>query len=178
MILPSFHVHASVFAVIGGLIWAYLGAAKRHELATGERLEPGRRNRFLGGVAALFLGASWPLHDLAESYLYSMHMVQHMLFTFVAAPLLLTGMPAWMWRACSVRHRRAAWGLLTRPLVALVVANGVLFFIHWPEIVRSPSAPSSRTSRCTCCSWLGDRDVVAGVVAAARVARSVAARVK
>jgi hypothetical protein len=25
--------------------------------------------------------------------------------------------------------------LLTRPLVALVVANGVLFFIHWPEIV-------------------------------------------
>ena len=88
MALPSFHVHLSVFVVIGGLLVAYLGAAKRHELATGERLETGRRNRFLGGVAALFLGATWPLHDLAESYLYSMHMVQHMLFTFVGAPLL------------------------------------------------------------------------------------------
>ena len=32
------------------------------------------------------------------------------------------------------------------------------------------SAPSSRTSRCTCCSWLGDRDVVAGRVAAAGAA--------
>ena len=71
MVLPSFHVHVSVFAVIGGLVLAYLGAARRHELATGERLEAGRRNRFLGGVAALFLGASWPIHDLAESYLKS-----------------------------------------------------------------------------------------------------------
>ena len=136
MDLPSFHVHPSVFAVFGGLIWAYFGAAKRHERATGDRLEPGRRNRFLGGVAALFVGASWPIHDLAESYLYSMHMVQHMLFTFVGAPLLLTGMPAWMWRSLlRPAPVRAAWGVLTRPLVALVVANGVLFFIHWPEIV-------------------------------------------
>jgi putative membrane protein len=84
----------------------------------------------------LLLGAGWPIHDLAESYLYSMHMVQHMLFTFVAAPLLLTGMPAWMWRAVlRPAPVRAVWALLTRPLVALIVANGVLLFTHWPEIV-------------------------------------------
>jgi hypothetical protein len=47
MVLPAFHVHPSVLAVMGGLTWVYLGAAKRHELPTGERLEPGRRNRFL-----------------------------------------------------------------------------------------------------------------------------------
>src|SRR5688500_9254040 len=99
MVLPAFHVHLDVLAVLGGLAAAYLVAARRHERATGERLEPGRRYRFLGGVAALRVGAGWPIHDLAESYLYSMHMVQHMLFTFLSAPLLLTGMPAWMWRA-------------------------------------------------------------------------------
>ncbi|MBA3363621.1 MAG: cytochrome c oxidase assembly protein [Actinobacteria bacterium] len=136
MVLPAFHVHLSVLAIVGGLVAAYLVAAKRHELVTGERLEPSRRYRFLGGFAALLLGAGWPIHDLAESYLYSMHMVQHMLFTFLAAPLLLTGMPAWMWRALlKPAPVRAAWALLTRPLVALVVANGFLLFIHWPAVV-------------------------------------------
>jgi putative membrane protein len=136
MVLPASHLHLDVLAILGGLAAAYLLAAKRHEVATGERLEPGRRYRYLGGVAAMLLGAGWPIHDLAESYLYSMHMVQHMLFTFVAAPLLLTGMPAWMWRALlRPAPLRAAWALLTRPLVALLVANGVLLFTHWPEVV-------------------------------------------
>ena len=136
MVLPAFHVHLDVLAILGGLAVAYLVAAKRHERETGERLARGRRYRFLGGVAALLLGAGWPIHDLAESYLYSMHMVQHMLFTFVAAPLLLTGMPAWMWRALlRPAALRAVWALLTRPVVALVVANGVLLLVHWPEVV-------------------------------------------
>ena len=136
MALPPFHVHLDVLATLGGLAVAYLLAAGRHERTTGERLPRGRRYRFLGGVAALLLGATWPIHDLAEGYLYSMHMVQHMLFTFVAAPLLLTGTPAWMWRALlRPAAVRAVWALLTRPLVALIVANGVLFLIHWPAVV-------------------------------------------
>jgi putative membrane protein len=136
MSLPPFHVHLDVLATLGGLAAVYLLAARRHERATGDRLEPGRRQRFLGGVAVLLVGATWPIHDLAESYLYSLHMVQHMLFTFVAAPLLLTGTPAWMWRAMfRPGPLRAVWALLTRPLVALIVANGVLLFMHWPEVV-------------------------------------------
>ena len=136
MALPPFHVHLDVLATLGGLAAVYLLAAGRRERATGERLESWRRRRFLGGVAVLLVGATWPIHDLAESYLYSMHMVQHMLFTFVAAPLLLTGTPAWMWRAIlPPGPLRGVWALLTRPLVALIVANGVLFFLHWPEVV-------------------------------------------
>jgi putative membrane protein len=136
MTLPPFHVHPSVVVVLGGLAAMYLGAARAHERATGERLEPRRRALFLGGVGALVLGASWPLHDLAEGYLYSAHMVQHMLFTFAAAPLLLSGTPAWMWRRIlRPAPLRAVWSTLTRPLVALLVANGVLLFTHWPEIV-------------------------------------------
>jgi putative membrane protein len=136
MTLPPFHVHLDVLVNLGALAGVYLVAAARHERTTGERLPRGRRYRYLGGVAVLLLGASWPIHDLAERYLYSMHMVQHMLFTFVAAPLLLTGTPAWMWRALlRPAPVRAVWALLTRPLVALLVANGVLFFVHWPAVV-------------------------------------------
>jgi putative membrane protein len=136
MALPEFHVHLSAILVLGGLTFGYLAAARRHERATGERVAAGRSVRFLGGVGVLFLGATWPIHDLAESYLYSMHMVQHMLFTFVAAPLLLSGMPDWMWRGLlRPAWLRVAWGWLTRPVVALIVANAVLLFTHWPEIV-------------------------------------------
>jgi putative membrane protein len=138
MTLPAFHVHLDVLAILGGLAAAYLVAARRHERDTGERLERRHRTRFLGGVGALLVGAGWPVHDLAESYLYSMHMVQHMLFTFLAAPLLLTGMPAWMWRSLlRPAPLRRAWAFLTRPLVALVIANGVLLFTHWPEVVTA-----------------------------------------
>jgi putative membrane protein len=84
----------------------------------------------------LILGASWPMHDLAERYLYSMHMVQHLAFTLVAAPLLVAGTPAWLWRAIlRPRPVGVAFAFLTRPVVALAVFNGLLLFTHWPEVV-------------------------------------------
>ena len=137
MTLPPFHLHLSALVVLGALTVAYRAAAARHERRTGEGLEARRRRLFVGGVAALFVAATWPLHDLAEGYLYSAHMVQHMLFVFLAAPLLVAGTPPWMWRdLLRPAWVRAIWSVLTRPLVALLVANGVLLFLHWPEIVR------------------------------------------
>jgi putative membrane protein len=130
-------VHVDVLLVLGGLAAAYLWATARHERETGERLEPRRRWMFLGGMAALLAGATWPVHDLAEGYLYSVHMVQHMLFTFLGAPLVVVGTPPWLWRSIlRPAPLRAAWSVLTRPVVALVVANGVLLLTHWPEVVE------------------------------------------
>ena len=84
----------------------------------------------------LLLGADWPIHDLAERYLYCIHMVQHLLFALVAAPLLVAGTPAWLWRDL-LRRRivRRVWRFLTRPLPAIVLFNGVLLFTHWPAVV-------------------------------------------
>jgi putative membrane protein len=100
-----------------------------------------RRRRtvlFTSGMAVLWLGADWPIHDLAEGYLYSVHMIQHLLFTLVAAPLLVAGIPAWLWRdILRPRPVGALFGFLTRPVVALAVFNGLLLFTHWPEIVSA-----------------------------------------
>src|SRR4030067_2704616 len=51
------------------------------------------------GVLTLYIAAGTPVHDISEQYLFSVHMVQHLLFTMVAAPLLLVGTPAWLWQA-------------------------------------------------------------------------------
>lgn len=90
------------------------------------------------GVGALWIGADWPVHDLAENYLFSAHMVQHMLFTMVGAPLLLLGTPDWMARRLlKPRWLMAAMKRLTRPLPALLLFNGLLVFTHWPWIVNT-----------------------------------------
>jgi putative membrane protein len=137
--MPAWHPHPSVWLVLGGIWVAYLIAVRRHRTVAGE--PPDRRRRttlFSIGMACLWLGADWPLHDLAEGYLYSVHMAQHLLFTLVAPPLLISGMPAWMWRdILRPRWLFLAFRFLTRPIVALILFNGLLLFTHWPEVVEA-----------------------------------------
>src|SRR3972149_8559040 len=138
--MPTWHAHADVWLLLGGLWLGYLLAVRRHVPATpAERGERGRRTVFCSaGIALLWLASDYPMHDLAEGYLYSMHMVQHMAFTLLAAPLLIAGIPAWMWRAVlSPRQGFVVFRLLTRPVVALILFNGLLVFTHWPAVVEA-----------------------------------------
>ncbi len=136
--MPAWHAHPSVWLLLGGLWVAYLLAVRSHSMTPPEAADRRRRTTLFSiGMGVLFVGADWPIHDLAEGYLYSIHMVQHMLFTLVAPPLLIAGIPAWMWRML-LRPRPVffAFRFLTRPVVALILFNGLLLFTHWPEVVR------------------------------------------
>jgi putative membrane protein len=136
MTLPAWHLHPDVWLILGSVAFGYVALCRRHERLTGEATPPRTRRLFLAGMTLLFVASEWPTHDLAERFLYSAHMVQHMVFTLVAAPLLVAGTPAWLARAvlrpAALRH---AFGFLVRPVPALVFFNGVLLFTHWPEVV-------------------------------------------
>lgn len=96
-----------------------------------------QKRLFYGGVAVLLIGASWPIHNLGEDYLYAFHMVQHLLFQLIAAPLLILGTPAWLFRALL----RPPWLFslvkrTTKPLVAVVLVNAFVAMSHtapWVE---------------------------------------------
>jgi len=135
--MPAWHTHPSVWLVLGGVWVAYLVAVRRHRVVAGEPHDRRRRTTLFSiGMTCLWLGADWPVHDLAEGYLYSVHMAQHLLFTLVAPPLLIAGMPAWMWRdILRPRWLFLAFRFLTRPIVALILFNGLLLFTHWLEVV-------------------------------------------
>lgn len=136
MRLPAWHAHLDVWLVLGSLAVGYVLAGRRHERATGEAVERRRTRFFLAGIAVLWIGADWPIHDLADRYLYHVHMVQHTLFTLVAAALLIAGMPAWLLRLLlRPRAIARAFRFFTRPLVALIAFNGTLLFVHWPAVV-------------------------------------------
>jgi putative membrane protein len=136
--MPALHLHPDVVLLLGGLWAAFLVAMRRHVPASPR--ERGERRRrialFSAGMVALWLVSSWPVHDLAEGSLYSVHMTQHLVYTLVAAPLVVAGIPAWLWRdVLRPRPVGAVFGFLTRPVVALIAFNGLLLFTHWPEVV-------------------------------------------
>ncbi|MDQ6797330.1 MAG: cytochrome c oxidase assembly protein [Actinomycetota bacterium] len=94
---PEWHVEPDVWVLLGVLLAGYL-LVVRSGRSRGDVTERKQVMLFCSGVAVLWFGSDWPVHDLAERYLYSFHMVQHLLFTLVAAPLLLLGTPAWLGR--------------------------------------------------------------------------------
>jgi putative membrane protein len=89
------------------------------------------------GLVALLVAADWPVHDLAEHSTYSVHMVQHLILSLLAAPLLLLGTPAWLarWLLGPPSRRFEVVRRLARFLPALIVFNVVLVLTHWPAVV-------------------------------------------
>jgi putative membrane protein len=93
-----------------------------------------KRNAILA-VTVIFIAAEWPIHTLAERYLYSVHMVQHLLLVMVAAPLMLAATPPWMARAVLPGPLMRITRKVTRPMPALIIFNATLVFTHWPTMV-------------------------------------------
>jgi putative membrane protein len=138
--MPSFHVHPDVMLLLGGVWAAYLLAVRRLIEDPGADVRDLARRRvlFSAGMAALVVGSAWPVHDLAEQRLYAVHMVQHMLYSLVAPPLLIAGIPAALWRGfLRLRRPAAVFRFLVRPLVALVLFNAMLLITHWPVVVEA-----------------------------------------
>ncbi len=131
--MPPWHRHAEVWVLVVTLVVAYRYAVTR--LAPfGERVPRRQQWTFFAGVFALWVAGDWPVHDLAESYLLSVHMTQHLLITFVVPPLLLVGTPAWLFRMV-FKPSLPMLRRLAHPLLAGLVFNALIVFSHWPVVV-------------------------------------------
>lgn len=134
-------LHLDVVLLCAGLVLGYVGLVRRYGPVLSPRQdEPVVTRRqvwsFGLGVAALWLASGSPLHTLADRYLFSAHMVQHLVQAFVIAPLLLLGIPGWMLEVIT----RPPWlrrtlRTLGAPIVAGIVFNVVLLGIHWPPVM-------------------------------------------
>lgn len=91
---------------------------------------------FAAGILVLWAALDWPIGALGAGYLASVHMVQFLLISLVAPPLLLLGVPPGELRRLA-RHRRLRRPLeiVTRPLVAIVVFSTTMAWTHWPVVV-------------------------------------------
>ncbi len=94
-----------------------------------------RASLFYGSLILLYLTEGSPLHDLSEVYLFSTHMIQHMLLTYAVAPLMLAGMPPWLLKPLVLnRWLKPIVKRLTKPIVALLLFTFSINLWHFPAI--------------------------------------------
>ncbi|HSP27243.1 MAG TPA: cytochrome c oxidase assembly protein [Ilumatobacteraceae bacterium] len=93
---------------------------------------------FVGAMVMLWVASDWPLHDIGEEYLYSAHMLQHMMLSYFLPPLVLMATPQWLLRVLvgdGKLYRGIAF--MCKPVIAAVVFNAVVIITHIPGVVTA-----------------------------------------
>ncbi|MDH4278518.1 MAG: cytochrome c oxidase assembly protein [Acidimicrobiia bacterium] len=137
-----YEAHVEVWTLIAGAIalglygWRVL---QPKALAAG--YDPISRRQaawFVGAVASMWVFSDWPIHEIAEQYLYAVHMVQHFFLSMLIPAMFLLATPRWIVELVAPPGSRA-WRLLksgSRPIVAGVVFNALTVLLHWSVTVR------------------------------------------
>lgn len=138
-VLGAWQLEPVTLALLAASAVLYLQGARRvGELHPRNPWPRARTVAFFAGLGAIGLALLSPIDTYAE-VLFSVHMVQHMLLTMVAAPLLVLGTPvSLLVRAVGrSRHRRVmrvlrSWPVtaLTNPMVAWVGYAAVMWGTH------------------------------------------------
>jgi putative membrane protein len=122
-------------ALLAGLFLYAGGPLRRRYGWSSTPLLPGDIGLFLAGDAVLLLALVSPLDRLADRYLFSAHMLQHMLLVFGTAPLLVAGSPGWLLAPLLRRKRiRSLAAALTSAIPAFLVFNGTFLLWHLPAL--------------------------------------------
>ena len=131
-------LHLDALFLVVGMLVAYWYAVTiwRPHLPDAGRVKRSQVAYYCAGVFVVWVGAGSPIHDISEEYLLSVHMTQHLLFTLVAPPLLLAGIPTWLWTALLGPERiRPVVNVLLNPLVAILSFNMLLVITHLPHVL-------------------------------------------
>lgn len=130
---PALSLHWSTVlgtAVFGALyVWGITAARRRWNLGP-----PAGRLRiaaFATGLLLLLVSLNGPIHDLSDDYLFTAHMLQHLVLTMAFPPLIIFSMPGWLLEPL-VRPRwvQRTGRFLAHPIIAGVIFTVVLSAWH------------------------------------------------
>ena len=143
-----FQANPEVYLLVAFLIVAYVYSVRvigpRAVLPGQPVVRPYNVASFVGAMMLLFAASTWPIHQLGEDYLYSAHMLQHMMLSYFMPPLVLLATPEWLLRLLVGTGKvRRVVVIMTKPVVAAVVFNVVVMVTHIPPVVNASvqSAP-------------------------------------
>ncbi len=126
---PSFMVGWLLFAAA---YFLFIGPL-RHRFPGSKPATGGQVASFSTALLAMLVSLQGPLHEVSDYYLFSAHMVQHLVLILVMPPLLLAGIPDWMLRpAIRVRPVLKFARALTLPLIAFSLNNAIFLAWHFP----------------------------------------------
>lgn len=146
----SWQAYPGVWLFIGLLAIGYIEATRRVPDSETSR----RRPFFFVGLVILWIASDWPIGPLGAGYLASVHMLKYLIYSFVAPPLLLHGLPREVIRrAIDRRFVIDLTKIFARPLVAFAVFNVVMLGTHLPQVVDGFN-PSQLGSFAIDMAWL------------------------
>ena len=122
-------------SVIAGLaVWTllYLFASRR-----GKGIPLANQIAFHMGTLASIIALLSPLDELGDEYLFSAHMVQHLLLMFVAPPLWLVGTPGWLVDVIVPPRLDRLVKRLTATVSGFMIFVGVMFAWHIPFLYQA-----------------------------------------
>ena len=137
----KFQWHPEVWILVTFLVGAYVYMVR----AIGPKAVPAgveavtRKNKIAFGAAMLMLwvASDWPMHDISEEYLYSAHMLQHMMLSYFLPPLALLATPTWLMRVLVGDGKfYDVVTFMTKPVVAGVLFNLIIMVTHIPLMVN------------------------------------------
>ena len=137
-----YQLHLEVWILIVFLVSSYIYVVRvlgPRAVTAGEPIVTRRQLVcFISGILIMFLSTDWPMHDIAEEYLYSVHMFQHMSLTYFMPPLIVLATPEWFVRVL-VGNGRAyrALRFLTFPVRAGLLFNLGIVISHIPGVVNA-----------------------------------------
>lgn len=137
-----YQLHLEVWLLTAFLIGSYIYVIRvlgPRAVPAGEPIVTRRQlTCFIAGILIMFLSTDWPVHDIAEEYLYSVHMFQHMALTYFMPPLVVLATPEWFVRTL-VGNGRAyrALRFFTFPVRAGLLFNLGVVISHIPGVVNA-----------------------------------------
>ena len=135
-----FQQHIEVWVLIIAVVASYTYAVRKigpRIVASGEVVTRKQLTAFIAGVLMLWVASDWPIHDISEEYLYSVHMFQHMMYSYFVPPLVLLATPYWLFDLIFSSNRsRRVINFATKPVIAGVLFNLVIMITHIPVLVN------------------------------------------
>ena len=130
---------AAVILAVG--LYLYAVGPHRERRRLGAAVSGYRIAAFIGGISVIFLALASPIDSIGEHYLFSIHMTQHLILMFIAAPLLAIGTPPWAIRLFPYSKAvHSATRIVTLPIVAFLVSSAVFLIWHAPPFYEAALA--------------------------------------
>ena len=136
---PAPSIYIGVTLLIALYLYAVGPLRKKYQLA--DVVKRSQVIFFIVGMLVMFVALASPLDELGDEYLFSAHMVQHLLITLVAPPLLLLGTPGWLLQPLLRNRVLLNIGkVLTHPFVAFFLFNINFWLWHAPPLYNETLA--------------------------------------
>ncbi|WP_433749413.1 cytochrome c oxidase assembly factor CtaG [Falsibacillus pallidus] len=122
----------SLLIILG--LYFMLTVVYRKRFKNSEPLKKRQAIQFTGAIIILYVIKGSPI-DLLGHILFSVHMIQMAVLYLILPPIMMTGIPNWIWQSfINLPIIRPIFHFFTKPLIALILFNGLFSFYHVPII--------------------------------------------